>query len=182
MHTVTHAPERDKQWFAAFYKDTHPHVHAYLYRRAPEATQDLTSEVYLTAWKRRLDIPDHRIPWLYNVAANHLQHHTRSKARRARLDAKIAFHNRDTSHRPTDHATDRLAAIEEVHKLLKALGEADAEILTLWAWENLSTADIATALGISGMAARARLSRARKRAAKIAKRSGGADIIQLFSA
>lgn len=181
---MTRNTPRDLAWFEAFYRSTQPLVYRYVWRRAPHVVDDVTSEVFITAWRRVHDIPDHQVPWLYNVAANKLAHHRRDCAKRAKLDEKLIVqgHTEPSGTDPTSHHTNRLAAGDEVAKVLGALSESDADLLRLWAWEHLEPSDIAVVLGISPIAARTRLSRAKKRAAGIAKRTGTASVTTLFSA
>ena len=152
------AEGRDEQWFAASYRGHEPAVRRYAIRRVgTDEADDLVAEVFATLWRRRADAPEHLLPWLYGVAANHLAHLNRSRARSARL-------------------TDRLAALPEPAQqapaqwwqlvdLFEFLDESDGEILRLAYWEDLGSDDIAVVLGCSPGAARVRLHRARKRAA-----------------
>jgi RNA polymerase sigma-70 factor (ECF subfamily) len=55
------------------------------------------------------------------------------------------------------------AADHRVLAAIAALRESDREVLLLSAWEQLSPAEIAAVLGISPLAARSRLHRARRR-------------------
>jgi RNA polymerase sigma-70 factor (ECF subfamily) len=50
-----------------------------------------------------------------------------------------------------------------LHDALARLGEDDAELLRLWAWEQLGPAEIATVLGVTPNAVSLRLRRARTR-------------------
>jgi RNA polymerase sigma-70 factor (ECF subfamily) len=68
-----------------------------------------------------------------------------------------------------DAVDERLDAWAERGRLraaLAGLSESDRELLLLVAWEGLTHAEAAAALGISPVAARSRLHRARKRALK----------------
>lgn len=58
---------------------------------------------------------------------------------------------------------DRMSIDAPLRRALARLGEDDAEILRLWAWEQLEPAEIASVLGISAAASRVRLHRARRR-------------------
>jgi RNA polymerase sigma-70 factor (ECF subfamily) len=60
---------------------------------------------------------------------------------------------------------DRGGADEAVRRALAQLRPEDAELLRLWAWEQLTPAEIATVLGISANAAHSRLHRARRKLA-----------------
>lgn len=139
-------------------------VHRYLLRRltgAPDpATQaeDLTSEVFIVAWRRLDEVPlDAELPWLYAVARRLLANH-----RRRRTDIPVedlgSLEGIDESD-PADIVT-RDAALAAAWR---QLSPRDREVLRLSAWEGLSGADLAAALGISAGGAAAALSRARSR-------------------
>jgi len=64
---------------------------------------------------------------------------------------------------PAEQIVGRLDAQAPVSRALALLSESDAEVLRLWAWEHLEPAEIALVLGISSVASRVRLHRARRR-------------------
>lgn len=148
---------RDERWFEATYRAHEHAVRSYAYRRVqPDHVDDIVAEVFTTLWRRRTDAPEHVLPWLYGVAANHVAHLGRSRARNARLTQKLSDNHKLTS---TD-ASSGLSA----RMLLDALPDRDAELLRLAYWEGLKPHEIAIVLGISQGAARTRLHRARQRA------------------
>jgi RNA polymerase sigma-70 factor (ECF subfamily) len=51
----------------------------------------------------------------------------------------------------------------ELHTALSELGDADRELLHLWAWEQLEPGEIATVLGLTTNAVSIRLHRAKKK-------------------
>ena len=63
-----------------------------------------------------------------------------------------------------DARLDAEAQRRRLHAALSTLSEADRELLLLVAWEGLTSTEAAAALGISKVAARSRLHRARHRA------------------
>jgi RNA polymerase sigma-70 factor (ECF subfamily) len=132
----------------------------YLARRAsPDAVEDLFAEVMTVAWRRIADIPQGvELPWLYGTARRILANHRRSGSRFGRLVEKLALHGRagDPVGLPPRGDPDLADA-------LALLSAADAEILRLWAWEELAPAEIAVALGITPNAASIRLHRAKGR-------------------
>lgn len=139
-------------------------VHRYLLRRlagAPDAqgqAEDLTSEVFLVAWRRRDDVPvDAELPWLYAVARRLLANHRRRPADIA-VDDLGSLEGIDEAD-PADIVT-RDAALAAAWRQLSS---RDREILRLSVWEGLSGDDLAAALGISAGGAAAALSRARAR-------------------
>lgn len=141
-------------------------VFRYLARRAgPPAAEDLLSEVFVGALSSSKRVVAHdsgsALPWLYGIALNVLRRYFRQQQ------------TTETAHRDLgmdwDAVDERLDAWAERGRLqaaLEGLSASDRELLLLVAWEGLSHAEAATALGISQVAARSRLHRARMRAIK----------------
>ncbi|GLY15010.1 DNA-directed RNA polymerase sigma-70 factor [Kineosporia sp. NBRC 101677] len=128
----------------------------FLARRTDPATaEDALSETLLVCWRRLDEVPEQPLPWAYGVARNCLANAERSRRRQDRLVARIAVLDPP---RPTgDHTSPDLSAA------LELLRPQDAELLRLWAWEDLTAPEIAQVLGISVNAATIRLHRARER-------------------
>lgn len=142
-------------------------VLAYARRRltSAEDAEDVVVEVFATAWRRRDDVPDPALPWLYATAANVIAHVIRSDSRRTRLGARLAtvrpLHPEGQDHaEAVASATDARTAVAAA---MDDLAEADAELLRLWAWEGLEPAEIAVVLGCAPGTARTRMHRARAR-------------------
>ncbi len=129
----------------------------YLARRAaPDAVEDLFAEVMTVAWRRVAEIPaGAELPWLYGTARRVLANHRRATSRFGRLVDKLALFARD--------AGPGLPALTDpdLADALAGLSPTDAEILRLWAWEELAPAEMAVVLGISANAASIRLHRAK---------------------
>jgi RNA polymerase sigma-70 factor (ECF subfamily) len=64
---------------------------------------------------------------------------------------------------PAQQVVDETTAHDVVSAALDDLSESDAELLRLWAWEQLDPAEIAEVLGCSPGTARTRMHRARAR-------------------
>jgi RNA polymerase sigma-70 factor (ECF subfamily) len=90
-------------------------------------------------------------------------HTFRAHDRRDRLSARLQATTLLVHLDPAEQIVGRLDAQAPVTRALALLSEPDAEVLRLWAWEHLEPAEIATALGISSVASRVRLHRARRR-------------------
>lgn len=63
---------RDENWFRGIYAETYRPVLAFARRRVDSATADeVVAETFLTAWRRREEVPDgsERL-WLFGVARN----------------------------------------------------------------------------------------------------------------
>lgn len=157
MSTPTPPSEGD---FRRFYERTSPRVYSYVRRHCTEADcDDVLADVYLTAWRRFGELAADPVPWLLGTARKTLSHLWRSRDRRQALAAELRGVQQLAG---PDCAVE---AVERTHLLaaLAALAPDDREVLLLVGWDGLSSADVATVLGISPVAARARLSRARRR-------------------
>jgi RNA polymerase sigma-70 factor, ECF subfamily len=155
--------DRDDRWFEDLFTRFHGPVRAYASRRAPDDADDLVAEVFAVAWRKREGVPDNALPWLYAVAAREMLHAFRARDRRDRLSARLRATTLLVHPDPTEQIAGRLDAQGPVTRALGLLSERDAEVLRLWAWEHLEPAEIATVLGITPVASRVRLHRARRR-------------------
>ena len=61
---------RGEAWFAALFAAHHPDIVRYARRRGIGAAmaRELADEVFVVAWRRRQEVPDAGLPWLYGVA------------------------------------------------------------------------------------------------------------------
>jgi RNA polymerase sigma-70 factor (ECF subfamily) len=137
----------------------------YLARRTDPATaDDVLADTLLVCWRRLDDVPAEPLPWAYGVARRCLANARRGERRRARLAARISVVDppaRTTTPDaggPADTGPD--TGLDEA---MARLRPQDAELLRLWAWEQLTPAEIAGVLEISPNAASIRLHRARGR-------------------
>lgn len=136
----------------------------------PADAADVVSETFLTAWRRLPVVPEEpetRL-WLYGAARRVLSNHRRGDRRRESLGARLRT---DLESAVPDHA---LAVAERawVRSALERLADRDREVLELSAWEELEPREIAVVLGISDVAVRSRLSRARSRLREVVAESG----------
>jgi RNA polymerase sigma-70 factor (ECF subfamily) len=157
MHTDT--PEAE---FHSWYQRTSPRIFAYVRRQCdPADCEDVIAEVYLAAWRHFTDLPSDPMPWLFGTARKVLANHWRSKSRRERLTTTIAGLNHVAS---PDCATTAVERSDLLHALSR-LTTDDREVLLLVGWDGLDASGVAEVLGCTTTAARARLSRARRRLA-----------------
>ncbi|MFT4262149.1 MAG: sigma-70 family RNA polymerase sigma factor [Nocardioides sp.] len=148
--------------FRALYDANFDGLLGFALRRSatPEDAADVVSETFLTAWRRLDEVPDADARlWLFGVARHTLANRRRSTIRRDRLGTRL---RQDLTAAIPDHA-ERVATTTDILRALRALGEADREVLELSLWEGLEPREIAAVLGIAEGAARTRLSRARGR-------------------
>lgn len=150
---------RDEKWLAALFDAHHERLLKFAARRVgAETAQDIVAEVFATAWRRRREVPDPATGWLFQVARNVVMHEQRGSARRSRLTAALRLARAPVG---------RLESTVEVDEVLDRLHRTDAEILRLTVWEQLTPTEIAEVLRISPGAARTRLLRARRTAARL---------------
>ncbi|MDX2597731.1 MULTISPECIES: RNA polymerase sigma factor [Streptomyces] len=151
--------------FAAAYREHYWAVSRYVARRLQGRAgevEEVVAEVFTVAWRRRGDLPEAPLPWLYGVARNCLANAVRGYGRRRRLVDRIG--NDETAHgRHIVDSPDAEGPGSWVHEALDRLSPADQEVLRLAAWEELGPDEIAVALGCGSRAAAMRLHRARGR-------------------
>lgn len=149
--------------FSRLYREQGRAVLAYALRRVAdrEDAADVVAETFLIAWRRLGEVPlgDGARLWLFAVARRVVANQHRGERRRTRLGQRLAETLR------TELATHPAAAGEaaEVLRAMAALGVDDRELLLLVSWEELAPGEAAKVLGISSLAARSRLHRARRR-------------------
>jgi RNA polymerase sigma factor (sigma-70 family) len=155
--------ERAEVRFERLYADHGRAVLAYAVRRAADAQDaaDVVADTFLVAWRRLDDVPPGRAGrlWLYGVARHVLANQQRSERRRERLGERL----RHELPGALEGVPPPASQTGVVRAALAGLGLEDQEILRLCGWEELTPGEIATVLGISQVAARSRLHRARRR-------------------
>jgi RNA polymerase sigma-70 factor (ECF subfamily) len=132
-------------------------VRRFLARRTDRDTaDDVLAETLLVCWRRLDQVPEPALPWVYGVARNCLANAERSDRRQRRLAARITVVDppQEVSGEP-EQPDERVAAV------LSTLRPEEAELLRLWAWEQLGPSQIAEVLGVTANAVSIRLHRAR---------------------
>ncbi len=144
-------------------------IYAYVCRRAGEQiARDVTAETFRVALEdfERFDPErgDERA-WLYGIASNLLRRHWRTECRLRRTQQRSTRGESGPSD-PYAVVDARLDAGHDVERVLEAVEQLEAEdrdLLFLVAWERLSSAEAAVALGIPAGTVRSRLKRIRAR-------------------
>lgn len=151
----------DEAWLAAVFDEHAPAVRRYLRRRlvgqaSPDAdADDLTAEVFAITWRRRADVAEPVLAWLYGVARRVLAKHLRTV---------VALPIEGSSEtEPIADVADLVTDDLSLREAWAGLSPRDREVLLLAAWEGLGEADIAVTLGLSVGGASAALARARRR-------------------
>lgn len=153
-------------------------VYTYLGRRLGDwaEAEDLTSAVFLQAWRRRSDVvleQDSALPWLLGVANGLLRNAVRARQRYAALLARVR-ETRDPAVGQAmagvaaDHAdrvADRLDTerrLAELRAAVARLPRREREVIELCVWAGLDHAAAAVALGVRPGTVKSRLHRARR--------------------
>ena len=149
-----------REEFEQLYREHAGAVLAYARRRTTrEAADDVVADVFLIAWRRVDDLPVQPLPWLLGVARKVLANQRRGEHRGVELRERIRGQQISGSTRVGDDGPS--AAV----RALWTLGASDQELLMLIAWDRLTRAQAAEALGISVGTLAVRLHRARTRLA-----------------
>ncbi|MET7945558.1 sigma-70 family RNA polymerase sigma factor [Micromonospora sp. NPDC005324] len=163
------AVSRDPEALEVFYRRHVETISRFVARRVddPHTAADLTAEVFLAVIDSAAGYRPERgseLGWLFGVARNVIAAEHRRATRLLRASGRIA------GRRLLD--ADDIARIEEridaealarrTYQALRGLPERTRALLELVAVDGLSVADAADALGISPVAARVRVHRARR--------------------
>jgi RNA polymerase sigma factor (sigma-70 family) len=157
--------------FAGVFDRHHAELYRYLRRRVDSGlAADLAAETFVVAFARRgtysADTHDAR-PWLYGIAHNLLRNHLRAERRQlaayarhgvdplADADAAVAFSM-------ADRRADSAAVSARLAQILAVMTDRDRDVLLLFAWADMSYAEISLALEIPVGTVRSRLHRARR--------------------
>ncbi|MFG1997929.1 RNA polymerase sigma factor [Spirillospora sp. NPDC048911] len=155
--------------FTAMYDACRQNVWAYAVSRAGHhAADEVVSETFAVAWRRRGEVPEPALPWLLGVARNVLRDNYRAQARREAFNAELRRWSDAAERDVAEGVAERLAVL----RAMGTLSEDDREILLLVAWEGLSPRDAARVVGCSAAALRVRLHRARKRLLRAVEEPG----------
>lgn len=124
---------------------------------------DCVSETLLVVWRRRESAPqidDEFRAWTYGIARHVLNNHLRSQRRRERLAEKARDSHLEQA---TPPSSSEPASLYAAAAAMKALSDADRELVRLIVWDGLGVGDAGFALGLTPAVARTRYSRARAR-------------------
>lgn len=128
--------------------------------------EDLTSVVFLEAWRRRRDVriyDESVLPWLLAVANNATRNAQRTLRRNRRLLVRLPPPESvpDIADDAAQRA-DQERAMRWLLTELRGLTEPEREVLSLCDWAGLSYAAAAAAIGVPVGTVRSRLARARQ--------------------
>ncbi len=169
--TVVMPDERAE--FADVYQQHLRAVSAYLARRvAPGDVEDLASDVFAIAWRKRAAVaPGEELPWLYRIASYQVANHRRRAAMRVKLLGVL------TAPDSAPAADAFLDADPQLADAWSRLPARHREVLGLVVLDGVSVADAALALGISANAISIRLHRAKRALAQALATVRDADAV-----
>jgi RNA polymerase sigma factor (sigma-70 family) len=160
----------DPEVFEAFYREHVEAVERFIARRVrdPYRAADLTADVFLavidSAHTHRAG-RGNELAWLYGVARNVVAADRRRSGRELRASGRIRAGRILVDADDLARLHERLdaeATARQLYLAMNRLSEGERAVLELVALEGLSAKEAARALGISPVAARVRLHRARR--------------------
>ncbi|GAA1611533.1 RNA polymerase sigma factor [Kribbella sancticallisti] len=147
--------------FVSLYEATFVDLVRFAQRRVPESqVEDVVGEALLVAWRRLEDVPPHppdARAWMFGIVRNTILNTHRSALRRHALAMRLA--EAATAWSPDD--ADLVARQVDLGRAWERLSAVHQEALALAVMEDLSARQAAAVLGITAVAYRLRLSRAR---------------------
>ena len=160
------AAHQDGAAFGELFERHADAVYLHCFRRTASwsRAEELTSTVFLEAWRRRQSAcleTDSILPWLLAVANNVIRNANRALRRHQRLLAKLPPPPQADDF--VDDAAGRLddeRDMAHMLRLLSALRTEEQEVIALCDWAGLSYTQAATALDVPVGTIRSRLSRA----------------------
>jgi RNA polymerase sigma-70 factor (ECF subfamily) len=154
-----------RECFPEIFDSYAPSVLRFARRRLDDgdAAWDVVNDTFTTAWRHwdRRPAAGELLPWLYAIAGNAVRDQRRSAGRQSRLIARLSAAG--TAGHAADPA-DGIVLGQSVASAFARLPAADREVLRLVAWEGMTDARaIGLVLGLSPVAVRTRVHRARRR-------------------
>jgi RNA polymerase sigma factor (sigma-70 family) len=167
----------DPAGFGALFERHARSVYNYCFRRTADwaAAEDLTSVVFLEAWRKRDAVRlegEVALPWLLGVATNVLRNRWRSERRHRAALARLPLERAGAFADDADARLDDERQMRTALRSLATLRRAERDVVALCAWQGLSYDEAALALGVPVGTVRSRLSRARARLRELDRLSG----------
>lgn len=162
MRHPPRAPDPERT-FTALYRALYPDLVRFVQRRAhPDHAEDVAAEALLVVWRRLDEVPrdrDDARAWVFGITRHVLLNERRGSHRRDALRVRLT----DTAALPVGEAeTDAVLRRVDVARAWGLLSEGHQEALCLAVLDDLRAPQAAAVLGISPVAFRLRLSRARR--------------------
>lgn len=157
-----HSPPEREARFVALFEATYGDLVRFAQRRVPDPhAEDVVAEAFLVAWRRTDDVPTHLADaraWLFGIARNVILNAQRGARRQAALSIRLA----ETSVLMHSDDAELVARQVDLADAWSRLSAVHQETLALSVLDELTAPQAAAVLGISPVAFRLRLSRARR--------------------
>lgn len=167
MSDASRLPDRERT-FISLYEATYADLLRFVQRRAgPGPAEDVVADAFMVVWRRLGELPqdqDDARAWAFGIARNILLNDYRGEQRRRALGVRLADTAtlRSTTVGSSGADTDLVLSAVDIARAWPRLSEMHQEAISLAAFEGLSAPQAAAVLGISPVAFRLRLSRARR--------------------
>ncbi|MBO2437461.1 RNA polymerase sigma factor [Actinomadura nitritigenes] len=149
-------------WFDDLFGRYFARVYAYAVTRVGSTlAEEVASETFAIAWRRRDVVPDVPLAWLIGIARNVIREQCRQALRQDLIAAEL--HAWAAASPPvTGDVAELIVDRNVLLRALAALPEGDREVLMLLGWHGLSPREAADVLGCSRPALAMRIHRARR--------------------
>src|SRR5688572_12889892 len=158
---------RDPSQFRVVFERHHDDVRRYLQRRSGLDTgEELAAQTFEEAFRTRERFDPaftNARPWLMGIATNLLRHHYRAEAARLRAIERAASMASTVVEDDLDTRLDARIAAQNLARALQAMTRGERDIILLYAWGDLTYAEIAQAMDVPIGTVRSRLNRTRGR-------------------
>jgi RNA polymerase sigma factor (sigma-70 family) len=157
--------------FGAIFDRHFDSIHAYLQRQVGrDLADELAAQTFLVAFdgRARYDVsrPSAR-PWLFGIATNLLRRHRRDATRQLRAYARTGVDPVVDAFDGAEARVDALGMRRQLARALSRLTPEELDTLLLYAWADLSYAEIGETLKLPVGTVRSRLHRARERISEL---------------
>lgn len=161
MSNPSRAPDREVR-FTALYEAAYADLIRFAQRRAHHThAEDIVAEAFLVAWRRLDDVPKRREDaraWLFGITRHTIMNTRRGAERQLALAVRLA----ETTQVTLDGDADLVARQVDLAAAWNRLSAVHQEALALVVLDGLAAPQAAAVLGISPVAFRLRVSRARR--------------------
>lgn len=158
----------ENQEFAALYEHLQNSLFSYAAARLPvQSALDVVHDTFEVVWAKRGEAPAEeqgRIAWCFGIARNKILQEIQ-RTRRKHHDNRFVEDWKQTSEASADDVAEVVIATATGRAVWQSLSIDDRELLLVVASNELSGAEMASALGITHVAYRRRVSRLRERIA-----------------
>ncbi|WP_354215409.1 MULTISPECIES: sigma-70 family RNA polymerase sigma factor [unclassified Arthrobacter] len=162
MSYLSRAPDRAED-FRALYESAYGDLLKFVQRRNDSAdAEDVVAEAFVIVWRRFSEAPTHEgdaRAWVFGITRNLMLNARRGEQRRQALGVRLA-ETTPISH--GDSHADLVSSRVDLSRAWALLSEVHQETLGLAIFDNLAAPQAAHVVGISPVAFRLRLTRARR--------------------